>query len=142
MFGGVDPSCYDHHMRSVVAFCLAAVAFAAPTFAGDMRELVWIGFQNSGEVSRVFVKTNEQVQYRVNDSGPDTLVLDLFDTRAQSKNHKRPMDTSQFDSPVLKISVEELEGATRQVRVEIKLRNKVPYEVKQQGEVLSVDFKR
>jgi colicin import membrane protein len=129
-------------MRVAVGCFLLSLGLLFPAYAGEMRELVWIGFQNSAEVSRVFIKTNEQVQYRVNDKGPDSLIVDLFDTRAQSRNHKRPLDTSSFDSPVTKVSVEELEGAARQVRVEIKLRNKVPYEVKQTGEVLSIDFKR
>ena len=124
------------------ALLLATAAMLQPAVAGEMRELVWIGFQNSADVARVFVKTNEQVQYRVNDKAEGALILDLFDTRVQSRNHKRPLDTSQFDSPVLRIAAEELEGAARQVRIEIKLRNKVPYEVKQAGEVLSVDFKR
>lgn len=129
-------------MRRFLAILAFSAGIAATATAGEMRELVWIGFQNSAEVSRVFIKTNEQVQYRVNNGGPDSLIVDLFDTRVQSRNHKRPMDTSQFDSPVMRITIDELEGAARQVRVEIKLRNKVPYDVKQQGEVLSVDFKR
>ncbi|MCC6807901.1 MAG: AMIN domain-containing protein [Deltaproteobacteria bacterium] len=129
-------------MRFAFALLLATAAMLQPAVAGEMRELVWIGFQNSADVARVFVKTNEQVQYRVNDKAEGALILDLFDTRVQSRNHKRPLDTSQFDSPVLRIAAEELEGAARQVRIEIKLRNKVPYEVKQAGEVLSVDFKR
>jgi hypothetical protein len=118
------------------------ILLSGNALAGEMREVVWIGFQNAQDVSRVFVKTNEQVQYRVNDKKDDAFIIDLFDTRVAHKNHKRPMDTSQFDSPVLRIVAEELEGAARQVRIEVKLRNKVPYEVKQQGEMLSIDFKR
>lgn len=120
----------------------AVATFAGAARAGEMRELVWLGFQNTETVSRVFVKTNEQVSYKVDDKRDDALVLDLFDTRVSHRNYRRPMDTSQFESPVLRVSAEELEGAGRQVRIEIKLRNKVPYEVKQEGEVLSIDFKR
>ncbi len=130
-------------MRPLALACLALLYLPASAgLAGEMREIVWIGFQNGQDFSRVFVKTNDQVQYRVDDRKDDALLIDLFDTRVSHKNHKRPMDTSQFDSPVLRISADELEGATRQVRVEIKLRNKVPYEVKQAGEMLSIDFRR
>jgi hypothetical protein len=128
--------------RLALSVLLVGVLAGLPVVAGEMRELVWIGFQNGAEFSRVYVKTNEQVQYKVSDVGADAVIIDLFDTRVQSRNHKRPMDTSQFDSPVLRIAAEELEGAARQVRVEIKLRHKVPYEVTQVGEVLSIDFKR
>ena len=124
------------------AFLALMIVFSGNALAGEMREVVWIGFQNAQDVSRVFVKTNEQVQYRVNDKKDDAIIIDLFDTRVGNKNHKRTMDTSQFDSPVLRIATEELEGAARQVRIEIKLRSKVPYEIKQQGEMLSIDFKR
>ena len=118
------------------------ILLSGNALAGEMREVVWIGFQNEPDVSRVFVKTNEQVQYRINDKKDDALIIDLFDTRVGNKNHKRPMDTSSFDSPVLRIVAEELEGAQRQVRIEVKLRNKVAYEVKQEGEMLSINFKR
>jgi colicin import membrane protein len=125
-----------------LAFFAFVVCAALPATAGEMHELVWIGFENQADLARVFVKTNEQVQYRMSEGKDNTLILDLFDTRVQSRNQKRPMDTSEFDSPVLRIAAEEREGAARQVRIEIKLRKMTAYEVKQQNERLAVEIKR
>ena len=110
--------------------------------AGELCQTEWVGFQNFAEASRIVVKTNEPVQYRVNEQGEGVVLIDLFNTRLGNRNHGRLLDTSSFDSPVVSIRAEELEGASRQVRIEVKLRQKATYQAKQDDRSLFIDFTR
>lgn len=132
-------------MRVLLAGLLLTVvsrgaAQAVPS--GELHDLEWIGFQNTPEGSRIFLRTNEPVQFRVTDKGDTLIVVDLFNTRIGNRNQRRPLDTSQFDTAIMEVKAEELEGASRQVRLEIKLRAKVSYEAKQDDRALNLDFKR
>ncbi len=130
-------------MRWVFAgLVLMFMARAEAVPSGELRELEWIGFQNAADASRVFLRTNEPVQYRVTERSPDLIIVDLFNTRIGNRNQRRPLDTSQFDSSILEVKAEELEGASRQVRLEIKLRGKTSYEAKQDDRALNLDFKK
>lgn len=132
-------------MRILLASLLLG-AFAHSTAeavpSGELHDLEWIGFQNTADGSRIFLRTNEPVQYRVTDKGDALIIVDLFNTRIGNRNQRRPLDTSQFDTAIMEVKAEELEGASRQVRLEIKLRTKVSYEAKQDDRALNLDFKR
>ena len=57
-------------------------------------------------------------------------------------NNRRAIDTSFFDSPVRNTIPKVIEGPSASVRIEIYLRDKVPFEKVQNDNVLSIFFKR
>ena len=101
-----------------------------------------VGFQQQGSISRVFIRTNEPVKYDVRPLGPDTIVIELANTRARTRNDLNHLDTRFFDSPVAIIDPEEIEGAQRYVRITIRLKQSVPYEVRQVDNEIQIDFQR
>ena len=108
----------------------------------EVRELNWIGFQQFKEVSRVFVRTTEPVKYKVENSKGDVIVLVLENTTVPLKNNRRQLDTRYFDSPVSYVQAKAIEGPSPSVRVEIRVRRKVPFKEVQNDNVLALDFRR
>jgi colicin import membrane protein len=88
----------------------------------------------------VLVRTNEPVRYSVNRGGDKSVVVELENTRIALANNERVLDTSYFDTAIAMITP--MEGDTRTVRIEIKLKESVPYEAHQQGADLVIDFQR
>ena len=134
--------------RILLLIALALVALPSVGFgqdaglAGEMQELSFIGFQQFKDVSRVFVKTTETAKYRVDNTRPDMIVLMLDNTTIPLKNNRRQLDTRYFDSPVSYIQARAIEGPSPSVRVEIRLRRKVPFNEAQNDNVLALDFQR
>ncbi len=120
----------------------ATPAQAQADLSGEMKDLSWIGFEQYKEVSRVFVRTTEPVKFRIDSSGQRTVVLILENTGISLKNNRRPLDTSHFDSPVRYINPKIIEGAGSTVRIEIYLREKVPFKQLQDDNFLALDFNR
>ena len=54
----------------------------------------------------------------------------------------RFLDTHFFATAVLLITPREIEGVNRNVRVEIQLKNRVPYKVAQEDNMVHVDFEK
>lgn len=102
----------------------------------------WIGFQQFQESSRVFVRTTEKVNYRVDNSRRDMVILILENTRVELKNNTRFLDTRYFDSPVSFIQPKVIEGTSPSVRIEIRLRERVPFKEVQNDNFLALDFDR
>jgi len=127
---------------------LAALALLVPSatsaqdLSGEVKDMSWIGFQQFQEASRVFVRTTEPVKYTIDASRDDMVVLILANTRIPIRNNRRPLDTQYFDSPVRYIQPKVIEGPSTSVRIEIYLRNKVPYKEVQNDNVLSLFFER
>ncbi len=65
--------------------------------------------------------------------------LEVENTRASRRNDTRPLDTSFFPSAVALITPSRV--GTSYV-VDIKLRKRVPYQQKVEGDVLAIDFER
>ncbi len=107
-----------------------------------MKDMTWLGFQQTAEASRVFIKTNEPVRYRVVEEGDDLVVLELENTRIPLRNNRRFLDTHFFNTAVTMITPREIEGVSRNVRVEIQLRHKVPYSATQEDNVVYLRFER
>lgn len=129
-------------MRWIVVLAIGLFGWVSEAANGELCQTEWIGFQNLSDASRVLIKTNEPVQYRVNEQGADTVVIDLFNTRLGHPNHGRGLDTSAFDTPIASFKAEELEGASRQVRIEVKMKQKASYTAKQDDRSLFIDFQR
>jgi hypothetical protein len=133
---------YTAGVRILIATLALGLGSAEAVPSGELHDLEWIGFQNTADGSRIFLRTNEPVQYRVSEKPGGMIVVDLFNTRIGNRNQRRALDTSQFDTAILEVKAEELEGASKQVRLEIKMRAKVAYEAKQDDRALNLDFKR
>jgi hypothetical protein len=107
--------------------------------AGGGRSLVtFVGFSQQPSGSRVFVRTSGPVHYSVAQGSDRTIVLELENARIGLRNNARPLDTSQFDSPVER--VEPHQAAAQTVRVQIRLKDAVPYQAKQEGNEVFLDF--
>lgn len=104
--------------------------------------VTWIGFLQMDDHSRVFVRTNEPVTYRLQEGGGNSVVLELYNTRLGHPNNRRFLDTRFFSSAVRLITPEEIEGPSPMVRVQIELKDKVPFETGQKDRVVAVDFKQ
>jgi hypothetical protein len=102
------------------------------------KTMTLVGFQQQSGASRVFVRTSEPVRYTVSEEG-GAVVLELENTRIDLSNNTRPLDTSFFSSPVTRV---EADASGRAVRVTINLRQQAPYQARQDGNVISLDFQR
>ena len=67
------------------AALLAPVGAPSPALGqemeGELKDLTWVGFQQLQDASRVFVRTSDKVQYRVDASREKMIVLILENTR-------------------------------------------------------------
>jgi len=102
------------------------------------KNLTFVGFKQEPGTQRVYVRTNEPVRYSLSKGGDKELVLELENTSISLHNNTRFMDTSYFNGAVA--MVQPRSGPTRTVRVAIKLKENVPYEAKQEGNEVYVDF--
>jgi hypothetical protein len=108
----------------------------------ELKNLTWVGFQQYQDASRVFVRTTEKVQYKVDSSRDKMVVLILENTRVPLRNNTRPLFTQFFEGPVLSIVAKPIEGPSVSVNVEIRLRRKVTFNVSQTDTVVALDFSR
>ncbi|ATB47064.1 AMIN domain-containing protein [Corallococcus macrosporus DSM 14697] len=108
------------------------------TVSSRRKTLTLVGFQPQASASRVFVRTNEPVSYSVSEQGR-VVVLELENTRVDSSNNTLPLDTSFFASPVLRVDPS---ASGRDVRITIQLRQGTPFQARQEGNVISLDFQR
>ena len=113
---------------------------AAEDLSGEVKDLTWLGFQQFREGSRVFIRTTEPAQFTIDTSRPNMVVVILANTRVPIRNNRRPLDTSHFDSPIRYIYPKVIEGASPSVRIEIYLRQKVPFRQVTNDNVLSLFF--
>ncbi len=107
-----------------------------------IKAVTWVGFQQTRQSSRVFVRTNEPVSYRVSEEGDNFVVIELDNARIPMRNNRRFLDTHFFDSAVTLITPREIEGVSRSVRIEIQIKGRVPYRAGREDNVVYVDFDR
>ncbi len=108
--------------------------------SGRRKTVALVGFKQEAGSSRVFVRTDEPVRYTVSEGGERTLVLELENTRIGGQNNRRALETSFFDTAVARVMPRS--GPGRTVRVEITLKESVPYQATQEGNVVSLEFPR
>ena len=116
----------------------AAAGFGGEDFDAGARVLTYVGFRQKAETSEVFVRFDGRARYKVVSAGPDRVVLEVYDARINVKNNARPLDTSFFESAVTRVQA--VPSGTM-IKVEIDLREAVPYQVKRIGSTISLDFK-
>lgn len=103
------------------------------------RTMTYIGFRQMAGTSRVFVKLDGRAAYRQRMTRGSTFVVELLDTTVNVRNNERPLDTTYFDSPVSRIQARRRRGLTR---IEIELRESVPWRIKRIGTTIAIDFVR
>jgi hypothetical protein len=114
---------------------LAATALA-PAPSAQLRE---VGFRQLPGSSRVFFRTSVTPRFSVQDVGENVIRVELENTRAVRRNDTRFLDTSFFSSAVAMVTP--MRRGTSYV-VEIKLRERVPYQQRIEGDMLALDFAR
>jgi colicin import membrane protein len=112
------------------------VQLAVPAPSAQLRE---IGFRQLPGISRVYVRTSATPRFTIQDVGEDTIRVELENTRIATRNDTRHLDTSFFPGAVALISPSR-KGST--YVVDIKLKQRVPYQQRIEGDVLAVDFER
>jgi colicin import membrane protein len=85
------------------------------------------------------VRTSVTPQFTIQDLGNDTVRVELQNTAVRRRNDTRFLDTSFFPSAVAMITPSK-RGST--YVVDIKLKQKVPYQQKIEGDMLAIDFER
>ena len=98
-----------------------------------------IGFTQLPTVSRVFVKTSATPRFTITDVGDDVVRIEVENTRSTRRNDTRPLDTSFFPSAIALITPSKI--GTSYV-VDIKMKKRVPYQQKLEGDLLAIDFER
>jgi colicin import membrane protein len=111
-----------------------ALQAAAPP--SQLRE---IGFRQMPGVSRVFVRTSGPPRFSIQDVGENMIRVELENTRVTRRNDGRFLDTSFFASAVALITPSR-RGSS--YVVDIKLKEKVPYQQRIEGDMLALDFER
>jgi len=105
--------------------------------SGRRNTMTLVGFKPESS-GKVFVRTHEPVRYTVEKVGDRAVVLELENTRIARENDRRPLDTSFFNSSVSRVVAESGEG--RNVRIHIQLKENVPYQARQEGNEVVLDF--
>ena len=129
---------------ALLASLLPGAAFAQEpsAFGAEEKEVTWIGFAQFEEISRVFVRTDESVSYRIDISTPKTVVLTLENTRLRTQNDANHLDTRYFVSPVKFVQPALIEGTSKSVKITIYLRHAVTFSELQRDNFLALDFER
>lgn len=105
---------------------------------GAVRVVTWVGFQMQGPGGRVFLQTTEPAVYNLIPSAADEVVLELTDTRLQSFNDGRKLETGYFPTAVAWVDADQLKST---LRLTVKLREIVGYDLRQEGNYLILDFR-
>lgn len=78
--------------------------------------------------SDIVIQTNHPVKYDISPKNNNKLYLDLYNTKIPYY-HKRPIITEYFKSAVARLMPIELPGTQKTARIEIDVREQVPYRV-------------
>ena len=85
------------------------------------------------------MRTDVTPRFTIRDVGEDVVRVEFENTRVARRNDTRFMDTSFFPSAVALITPSR-QGDS--YVVEIKLKQRVPYQQKVEGDLLAIDFER
>ncbi|HSD21646.1 MAG TPA: AMIN domain-containing protein [Anaeromyxobacter sp.] len=98
-----------------------------------------VGFRQLPGASRVYVRTSVTPRFTIQDVGENVIRVELENTRATRRNDLRHLDTSFFPSAVAVVTPAR-RGAS--YVLDIKLRERVPYQQRIEGDMLAIDFER
>ena len=100
--------------------------------------LRWIGFHQTKQYTRVFLKTGRKIEYEILSDTNKQLVLLLKNTRISNRNTVRFMDTSYFNSVLT--FVQPLVKKGKGVYIKFSLREKARYTIRQRAATIHIDF--
>ena len=106
---------------------------------GAIRRITWVGFQMRGQGGRVFIQSTEPAAYDIAQSSPNQIIVNLPNSRLNTKNDRRPLNTGWFPTAVS--SVHATQGKNNVTQVTIELREIVGYDLRQEGNYIFLDFR-
>jgi len=106
--------------------------------ASGPRNMTLCGFRFMSNVSRVFVRTNYKAEFSVNKMGDKKVVVELPNTAIPLRNNRNFLDAQYFASPVKLITP--MVGGGGTTRIEIELKNDVPFQSRQVENEIQIDF--
>jgi colicin import membrane protein len=121
------------------AYAAAAPATERLDAVAPAARLREVGFKQLPGGSRLFVRTSVTPRFTVQDAGENTIRIELENTRAERRNDLRFLDTSFFPSAVALVTPSRVGSS---YVLEVKLKQRVPYQQKIEGDVLAFDFER
>jgi len=89
--------------------------------------------------SDIVVQTNHPVKYDITQDSNDKLYLNLYNTIIPSY-HKRPLLTQYFKSAVESLMPIQVPGENKDSKIEIKIRQQVPYRIVRDQNTISIFF--
>ncbi|OFZ53187.1 MAG: hypothetical protein A2328_04160, partial [Bdellovibrionales bacterium RIFOXYB2_FULL_36_6] len=89
--------------------------------------------------TNIVVETNHPVKYDITMGGKEKIYLNLYNTIIPD-NHKRPLLTQYFKSAVESLMPVEVPGKQKNSKIEINIRDLVPYRVVQTQNTISLYF--
>ena len=110
------------------------------TFAEEMKDMTYIGFEEGDKSVRVFVRTSDPVKYTVDTSHDHRVVLILDNCRVPVFNNTRALETQYFAGPVTRVEARPIENPSASVRIEIHLRHAAVMQPTQKDTYLALDF--
>ncbi|MEE2787975.1 MAG: AMIN domain-containing protein [Myxococcota bacterium] len=106
---------------------------------GAIRRVTWVGFQMRGQGGRVFIQSTEPAAYDIAPSPPNQIIVNLPNSRLNTRNDRRPLDTGWFPTAVS--SVRAVQRKNNVTEVTISLRQVVGYDLRQEGNYIFLDFR-
>jgi hypothetical protein len=122
----------------------AAQAKAAPARApaaapAPQNQVEFVGFKQTAQGSRVFVRTRTPPRFSVSEPRENVVRVEFPNTRVPLRNDLNFLDTSFFPTAVAKITPVR---SGRSYVLEIQLRERVAWQQRLDGDTLSLDFDR
>ncbi len=108
--------------------------------SGKSGTVTRIDFKQMDRKSRIIIGTTEEPTYESRMVSKDVFAVELKNAFVP-KHLQRPLDTSQFDSAVNTIQIQNVKaGKGNDVRISVTLKEAVPYETVQEGKLLYIDI--
>ena len=108
--------------------------------SGKSGTVTRIDFKQMDRKSRIIIGTTEEPQFESRMVSKDAFAVELKNAFVP-KRLQRPLDTSQFDSAVNTIQIQNVKaGKGNDVRISVTLKEEAPYETVQEGKLLFIDI--
>ncbi|OGP54271.1 MAG: hypothetical protein A2162_09115, partial [Deltaproteobacteria bacterium RBG_13_52_11b] len=108
--------------------------------SGKSGTVTRIDFKQMDRKSRIIIGTTEEPTYESRTVSKDVFAVELKNAFVP-KHLQRPLDTSQFDSAVNTIQIQNVKaGKENDVRISVTLKEEVPCETAQEGKILYIDI--
>ena len=99
-----------------------------------------IGFQKLSQTFRIFVSSAYKCKYEVLNPKGDYLYILIHNSVIPKKNDRRTLDVRYFGNLVETISPQVIKSDVPQVKIKVKLKQNVEYNVIQNNNILSIDL--